>query len=270
LLFLSPRPIYSPLLLPPQSVDTTSMDIKIVEINSYTALILPGAQSLSDSSQNLLESYRTIAQDYGLCCGVYTSLGTVDDDYGSYAIGQMGYTFTSLTNYLNEHNSEYELTIKEPLLQSLYSVQSIQNAVHTQQQQRMSYLYAVGDMEAKQKAVEKEPGDETKKTKLRESEERAESLKQEYEGVNERLLDGYQRFKRERERDLRTIMLGLVSLQVTLHQKSDHSMNALLEEISSLHAPPRDGKEQQRDDLVVETLDEGEERNFISRQAEEV
>lgn len=65
------------------------MDTKILEINAYTASILPGAQGLSESSQKFLDAYKAIGTDYGLCCGVYTSLGTVDDDYGSYAIGQV-------------------------------------------------------------------------------------------------------------------------------------------------------------------------------------
>jgi hypothetical protein len=177
----------------------------------------------------------------------------------------MGYTFTSLTNYLNEHNSEYELTIKEPLVQSLSSIQSIQAAVRTQQQQRSAYLYAVSDMEAKQKALEKEPSDENKKLKLKESEERVELAKREYEEVNERLLEGYQRFKRERDRDVRGILVGFVTLQSTLHKKSDHSMNELLETISSLKPPPAEER-----DLVVESLGEDEERKYVPRQVEEV
>lgn len=67
------------------------MDTKILEINAYTASILPGAQALSESSQKLLNAYKAIGNDYGLCCGVYTSLSTVDDDYGSYAIGQVDF-----------------------------------------------------------------------------------------------------------------------------------------------------------------------------------
>jgi hypothetical protein len=72
------------------------MDTKIVEINAYTASILPGAQSLADASDKLFDSYKSIADDYGLCCGVYTSLGASDDDYGSYAIGQVSLSPSSL------------------------------------------------------------------------------------------------------------------------------------------------------------------------------
>jgi hypothetical protein len=65
------------------------MDTKIIEINSYTASILPGAQALAHTSDKLCDSYKAIATDYGVCCGVYTSLGASDDDYGSDATVQV-------------------------------------------------------------------------------------------------------------------------------------------------------------------------------------
>lgn len=177
----------------------------------------------------------------------------------------MGSTFTSLTNYVNEHNSEYELTVKEPLIQSVFSIQAIQTAVQTQQEQRAAYLYAVSDMELKEKARLKEPGDLTKKTKYQESEEKAELEKKQYDEVNERLLDNYLRFKRERDRDMRNILVGLVTLQSTLHKKSGHSLNELLEKIKGLQPPAVDENE-----ILIETLGEEEEGKFVSRQVEEV
>ena len=65
------------------------MDTKIDEILSYTAGVLPGSQSISEGSVKFLESYKAIANDYGQCCGLYTSLGSSDDDYGSYGLVQV-------------------------------------------------------------------------------------------------------------------------------------------------------------------------------------
>lgn len=65
------------------------MDAKIDAILAYTANVLPGSQSLSESSIKFLESCKAVSTDYGLCCGVYTSYGSSDNDSGSHAMGQV-------------------------------------------------------------------------------------------------------------------------------------------------------------------------------------
>lgn len=65
------------------------MDAKVDGILTYTANVLPGSQSVSESSVKYLDACKAVSNDYAQCCGVYTSFGTSDSDYGSHGVGQV-------------------------------------------------------------------------------------------------------------------------------------------------------------------------------------
>lgn len=174
----------------------------------------------------------------------------------------MGYAFTSLTNYLNEQNSEYELTVKEPLEQSIYAIQCINLAVQKQKEIRSAYLLSVSDVENKDKAYEKEAS-EAKLHKLNEAKDLADKNRSEYEETTQRLLENYERFQIQRRQETIRILYGFASLQATYHKKCENTMSDLYTQIQQL-VPTSE------DDIIVETIPEDTQQPYPTHLAEEV
>lgn len=160
----------------------------------------------------------------------------------------MGHTFTSLTNYLNEHNSEFELTVKEPFEQSIYAIQCINLAVQKQKELRSTYLISVSDVENKEKAYEKEAS-EVKLHKLNEAKDIAEKNRIEYEEASQRLLENYERFQVQRRQETLRILYGLASLQSSYHKKCENTLSDVYSQIQQLSGTVED-------ELIIETLPE--------------
>lgn len=160
----------------------------------------------------------------------------------------MGNAFTSLTNYINEHNSEFELTVKEPFEQSIYAIQCINLAVQKQKEIRSTYLLSVSDVENKQKAYQKEAS-ELKLQKFNEAKDTAENNRLEYEETTKRLLENYERFQIQRRQETLHILYGFASLQASYNKKCENTLSDLYSQIHQLSGTIED-------ELIVETISE--------------
>mmetsp|Transcript_5123 Transcript_5123/g.7841 ORF Transcript_5123/g.7841 Transcript_5123/m.7841 type:complete len:393 (+) Transcript_5123:111-1289(+) len=224
---------YNPTLTESQSVDTSEMDCKVEEIKHYVSNIADPTECLCDLMDKLLQCERDVARSMEKCGESYSALGSIDNDACGQSISQVGNTFRSLSAYTVEDVSEKEICAKEPLNNYMNIIKAIKAAYRAQREMKSKYLCLMGDFEGKKAAYDKEPT-ESKLVKVDQAQADVESAKSEYEEVSQRLLENFERLKKEKMADMIRIMEAFVSLQLSYNGKLEGALSSLDGKLNSL------------------------------------
>lgn len=115
------------------------------------------------------------------------------------------------------------IKVEEPLHEYVRLLSSVKTAMQRRQDKKTLYTDALVDLEAKQASYNKVVGNVGKESQIQEklnavekSQSSVDNAKIEFEDVSEKLLEEFERFKREKTVDIREILLEYVNMQVLL------------------------------------------------------
>lgn len=133
----------------------------------------------------------------------------------------MGNTADQLSVLATENAESENIMLAEPLEEYVRILASVKTAMRRRQEKKSVHVNAILDLEAKQAAYNKVLGvpgkEESANAKLAQVEKcqaTVDSSRVEFEEVSERLLEEFDRFKREKAEDMKQILLNYVNLQV--------------------------------------------------------
>ena len=135
----------------------------------------------------------------------------------------MGNTADQLSVLATENAEAENIMLAEPLEEYVRILAAVKTAMRRRQEKKAAHVNAILDLEAKQGAYNKVLGvpgkEESANAKLSQVEKcqaTVDSSRVEFEEVSERLLEEFDRFKREKAEDMKQILLNYVNLQVSL------------------------------------------------------
>lgn len=161
--------------------------------------------------------------------------GVIDDNKLGTAIRQLGQSVNTVGSYMEEDVSEKEISVKEPFQAYLKAIKSIEKAHGTQREKRSKYLCLVTDLDHKEKAHDKEPG-EAKFAKVVQCRNEVDMAKREYEEVSERLLSDFARMKSERRREMVRMMVAFLTVEKNFTSKAGSCLDELDANMATLES----------------------------------
>jgi hypothetical protein len=177
--------------------------------------------SVSKHTTALVKHNRVMANALFEFGQAFTWLGQSEGDALGAALTQMGNTADQLSVLATENAEAESIFLDEPLEEYVRLLSSVKIAMKRRQDKKNAYVNAILDLEAKQAAYNKVLGvsgkEETVNAKLalvEKSQSLVDTTRVEYEEVSERLLEEFDRFKREKAEDMKQILLNYVNLQV--------------------------------------------------------
>ncbi len=136
---------------------------------------------------------------------------------------QMGTAADKLSSSATSTVELESIKVEEPLHEYVRLLSSVKTAMQRRQDKKTLYTDALVDLEAKQASYNKIVGNVGKESQIQEklnavekSQSSVDNAKIEFEDVSEKLLEEFERFKREKTVDIREILLEYVNMQVLL------------------------------------------------------
>lgn len=136
---------------------------------------------------------------------------------------QMGTAADKLSSSATSTVELESIKVEEPLHEYVRLLSSVKTAMQRRQDKKTLYTDALVDLEAKQASYNKVVGNVGKESQIQEklnavekSQSSVDNAKIEFEDVSEKLLEEFERFKREKTVDIREILLEYVNMQVLL------------------------------------------------------
>jgi sorting nexin-1/2 len=203
-------------------LEKNAADLKFEEILQYITHLETQMSSVSKHTTTLVKHNRVMANALFEFGQAFTWLGQSEGDALGAALTQMGNTADQLSVLATENAEAESILLDEPLEEYVRLLSSVKIAMKRRQDKKNAYVNAILDLEAKQAAYNKVLGvagkEESANAKLalvEKSQSLVDNTRLEYEEVSERLLEEFDRFKREKAEDVKLILLNYVNLQVT-------------------------------------------------------
>lgn len=203
-------------------LEKNAADLKFEEILQYITHLETQMSSVSKHTTTLVKHNRVMANALFEFGQAFTWLGQSEGDALGAALTQMGNTADQLSVLATENAEAEAILLDEPLEEYVRLLSSVKIAMKRRQDKKDAYVNAILDLEAKQAAYNKVlgvPGKEeaanSKLALVEKSQSLVDNSRLEYEEVSERLLEEFDRFKREKAEDIKLILLNYVNLQVT-------------------------------------------------------
>lgn len=222
-------------------LEKNAADLKFEEILQYITHLETQMSSVSKHTSILVKHNRAMANSLFEFGQAFTWLGQSEGDSLGAALTQMGNTADQLSVLATENSEAESILLDEPLEEYVRLLNSVKIAMKRRQEKKNVYVDAILDLEAKQAAYNKVLGvagkEESANSKLvlvEKSQSLVDTSKIEYEEVSERLLEEFDRFKREKAEDMKLILLNYVNLQVQFNKKTEKAWSDLLPHLKDI------------------------------------
>eukprot|EP00602_Paraphysomonas_sp_CaronLab_P003556 CAMPEP_0185028212 /NCGR_PEP_ID=MMETSP1103-20130426/13844_1 /TAXON_ID=36769 /ORGANISM="Paraphysomonas bandaiensis, Strain Caron Lab Isolate" /LENGTH=449 /DNA_ID=CAMNT_0027562561 /DNA_START=1 /DNA_END=1350 /DNA_ORIENTATION=+ len=216
-------------------LEKNAADLKFEEILQYVSQLENQMESVSKHTSNLVKQNRALANALFEFGQAFTWLGQSEGDALGAALTQMGNTADQLSVLATENAESECVMLEEPLEEYVRMLASVKMAMKRRQEKKAMYVNAILDLESKQSSFSKVrgvPGKEdvanAKLALVEKSQSNVESARVEYEEVSERLLEEFDRFKREKAEDMKLILLNYVNLQIQFNRKAEKAWGDLI------------------------------------------
>lgn len=222
-------------------LEKNAADLKFEEILQYITHLETQMTSVSKHTTVLVKHNRAMANALFEFGQAFTWLGQSEGDALGAALTQMGNTADQLSVLATENVEAEAIFLDEPLEEYVRLLNSVKIAMKRRQDKKNAYINAIIDYEAKQASYNKVLGvpgkEESANSKLalvEKAQTAVETSKTEYEEVSERLLEEFDRFKKEKAEDMKLILLNYVNLQVQFNKKTEKAWSDLLPHLKEI------------------------------------
>jgi sorting nexin-1/2 len=150
---------------------------------------------------------------------------------------------TLTIQYAEEEKRQFE----EPIKDFLQILAAVKIALYKRQDKRVHYTTWLSSIAQKQSTLHKLrnlPGSEAKafgvETSLQRKQTEAESMREEYEIVSQRLLREFDRFKREKVGVMKQTIVNFTKIQIAYNRRMEQNFVNLLPQLESIQIPNND------------------------------
>ena len=239
---------------PKIEIEKSLSDVKIEEITQYVTALEQQMLLVSRHSENLVRRSREIAQAYCQFGDSIASLGRSEGGTIGSALQEVGSTSRFLSDSAAKYAEVEAREFEEPLDEYVRLIASVKSALQQRVERRNTYIAAILDVDVKKQTLNRlaaTPGKEDLVLQKQELQQRAERVmeaaKADFDQVSDRLLVEFEDFKRQKAKEMRSILLNFISLQIEYSRSTETVWNELSSSLQS--AMPRED-----DDLLAEEL----------------
>jgi sorting nexin-1/2 len=223
------------------------------EISRYIHGLDNQMRNVSYQASGLVRKGKEIANglfEFGLA---FNLLGQSEADSFGDALSRMGETADRLSVLSAEHADKEMAQFEDPLQDYIKLIHAVKLALQRRHEKRLTYSTCLAEVESKHASLAKlrmQIGAESKaystEMSLRRAQEAAEVAREDFATVSQRVLREVDRFKREKQEDMRRTVLDYINLQVEYNKRMEEVWATLIPRLesvnttsdNSLHAVP--------------------------------
>lgn len=209
----------------------THLENQMTGVSKHTSALVKHNRAMANALFEFGQAFTWLGQSEGDSLGTALTQVHIHQTHSSsypylltllYCLIQMGNTADQLSVLATENAESENIMLAEPLEEYVRILNSVKTAMRRRQEKKGAHVNAILDLEAKQTSYNKVLGvpgkEESANAKLAQVEKcqsAVDSTRVEFEEVSERLLEEFDRFKREKAEDMKQILLNYVNLQVS-------------------------------------------------------
>jgi len=176
--------------------------------------------------------------EFGLA---FSLLGQSEEDGLGVALGKMGNTADRLSVISAEQAEGEERDFEAPLRDYIRTIHAVKLALNKRAEKRLTYTTCLAELNQKQINCDRlrgVPGREDKSyhanLSLQRASEAADTAREEFTTVSQRLLREVDRFKREKADDMRITVMDYINLQIDYNTKMEQVWGKLVPELERI------------------------------------
>lgn len=220
----------------------TADDLSCEAVFDYSSLLEKQLEKVHTSSEELVQRTRGLEKcwfEFAIAC---TLLGGYESKNEEEALGQvcaqLGNTADRLTSLYQQKWQDENIHFREPLKDYLRYAQSVQDMCRSRAAMLLTYQTSTSELESRQRAlaeVQGVPGKEERARSIERSVVEAQGIADtdriELQRVTQSTLAEAARFRREKEQELRSIILNFVNMQIDHSKRAQQVWESVLPEI---------------------------------------
>ena len=202
-------------------------------------------QNVAKHTTGLAKRNRDLANglfEFGLA---FTLLGQTEHEPLAGALTKLGHTADQLSLLATESVGREQATFEEPIYDAIRMLGSVKSALGQRQKHKHALALARADLDQKKQAVAKLAGQPGKEDRVAFAEHAVDKAKQDvekarddFEAVSARVVREVERFKGEKARDLKAVVVDFCALQMEHHKRLQEQWTQLLPDLESVDVGP--------------------------------
>lgn len=217
--------LISDTLVPGKEREKTAEDLACDEINGYATSLETSFTAVHTNAEGLVRKDKDLAKnwfEFGLAC---TLLGQYESNQSEEVLGdvftKLGNTADHLSVLLTQKTDQENIDFREPLKDYMRITDSVKQMMKTRQTALDTYQSAVATLESRQGKCDSLAGDKLANAQksVIEAQELVTASSRELEQITRISLEEANRFKQEKQTDLKRIVTDFVKLQIEHSKK---------------------------------------------------
>jgi sorting nexin-1/2 len=221
----------------------TEVDKRFDNIQAYINELDVQIQQVAKHASNLVKKQEALGStmyDFGFA---FTQLAGAEKDTVplGQALQHMGEKADSVSVAYKAQALKEGESFEGPINEYVKIIGALKQAMSKRQDKKITYMTAAHEVEQRNLAHQKLQGVTGKEDKLRQAEEQLhnakatlDAAKADFEKVTRRVLKEFERFRQEKARDLKQIMLDYVNIQVEYTRKQEASWTELIPQLEAM------------------------------------
>jgi len=212
---------------------------------AYVSNLETQMQNVAKHTTGLAKRNRDLANglfEFGLA---FTLLGQTEHEPLAGALTKLGHTADQLSLLATESVGREQATFEEPIYDAIRMLGSVKSALGQRQKHKHALALARADLDQKKQAVAKLAGQPGKEDRVAFAEHAVDKAKQDvekarddFEAVSARVVREVERFKGEKARDLKAVVVDFCALQMEHHKRLQEQWTQLLPDLESVDVGP--------------------------------
>jgi len=232
-----------------QQQEKSPADEKIEEVVNYVSNLEAQMGNVAKHTTALGRRNRDTANglfEFGLA---FTLLGQAEADPLARALTKLGHTADQLSLLVTEQVAREAQSFEEPVYDAIRVLGAVKAALGQRQKHKHALALACADLEQKKATAAKlagQPGKEDKAAFAEHAIEKARgdvaAAREAFEHVSARVVREMEKFKKEKARDMRRVVIDYCAMQVEHAKRVEEQWTALLPELESVPETPDAGE----------------------------
>ena len=221
--------------------ERNAADDQIDEIKEYISKLEPQMDTVHKHTAGLIKRNKDLANGLFEFALGFQLLGQSESDSLSNALSQLGNCADRLSVFTAEEAEKETLYFEEPIKFYTQMVDAVKAALSVRSDKEGAYEKVLSELSSKKSDAAKLEGVAGKEEKLAavnaaiaEIQEKADEAKRVFDETTERVLNEVARFKKDKLRDFKKLVLDYVQMQIEYNQKVEEAWRAVLPDIESI------------------------------------
>lgn len=221
-------------------VEKTPSDVKVNEIVQYVNGLEKQMNAVRRQADHLIKRNRDLSNSLFEFGQSFTLLGQTEGGDIGQGLIQLGSVSEAVSVSTSSFAGEQIVRLLEPFEEYSRMLSTIRSAVSQRNEKKFEFLRASADLETKQNGYKKILGVSGKEQQaivkgqsVSVAQDVLDSVKFDYDKANNRLLEEFESFGKQKLSDMKEIIISFLSLQIDYHKKCEQAWSDLLPKVSN-------------------------------------